>query len=188
MLQVPEPRTVAFLSLLAATAVLSVFLNYGNSDSGVKKSRPELSLAYYLDQAELTGTAPDGTVLYRIQTRRAEQSKDDDSIQLEKIEMTYGAPTGVPWELHAERGRMPADASIIELEGNVVAVSGSDHAQRTEIRTQRMEIDPETMLASTNRRVLMLFAGKRLNATGMEANFITNKLELLSNVNGKFTP
>ena len=53
---------------------------------------------------------------------------------------------------------------------------------------QRYERDPETMLASTSRKVTLLFEERKLNATGMEADFATNNLRLLSNVNGKFIP
>jgi LPS export ABC transporter protein LptC len=102
--------------------------------------------------------------------------------------MKYAAPGGAaPWELQANSGNIPADTSIIKLRGNVIAVSRNGR-DRTIIRTQRLNIDPETREATTNRKVIVEFNGRKINATGLLANLETNRLELLSNVNGKFVP
>ena len=184
----PDLRTTVYLLLLAAAAGATSFVVYLNSENEDETERPELQLAYYLDSATLTGTGPDGVVRYSVKTRRAQQNNNTREIALDGIRMDYGAPQGLPWKVRADRGRIPEDASVIILEGNIVAVSGSDHPNRTEIRTEKLSIDPETMLASTSRKVTLLFEERKLNATGMEADFATNNLRLLSNVNGKFIP
>lgn len=184
----PEPRNLLTLALLLAGAVISTILVVDTWDEEEKREKPQLSLAYYLDSAELTGTAADGTILYRVRTRRAAQSVGDDSIELEEVEMEYGPPEGMPWALAAKTGRIPEDASIIELSGNVVATSGDDKDNATTIRTNRLDIDPETRLATTDQKVTIDYNGRELHATGMRANFEKNQLNLLSNVNGKFVP
>jgi LPS export ABC transporter protein LptC len=188
VIRTPEPRTVVTLLILAGGAALSSFLLFINRDEEPERKPPELQLAYYLESAVLTGTAPDGTVLYTIRTRRAQQVSDSNSIELVDINMDYGAPRGLPWKVSAERGRIPHDARVIQLEGNVVAVSGENHPNQTVINTERLDIEPDTMRASTKNRVTLVFDNRRLNATGMVADFETNNLKLLSNVNGKFTP
>lgn len=184
----PEPRTLLRLLLLGAGAAVTSFIVFLDRDRDDEDRRPKLQLAYYLDSATLTGTGPDGAVLYSVSTRRAQQMNDARQIELDEISMDYGAPQGLPWNVRADRGRIPQDASVIVLEGNIVAVSGADHPNRTEIRTEQLSIDPDTMLATTDKKVTLLFEARRLNATGMEADFKTNNLRLLSNVNGKFTP
>lgn len=188
MSAIPDLRTLFTLLILAAIAGVTGFVVYVNSEDEDVTERPELQLAYYLDSATLTGTGPDGVVRYSVSTRRAQQSRNAQEIALDDIRMDYGAPQGLPWKLRADRGRIPQGANVIVLEGNIVAISGDDHPNRTEIRTQRLSIDPETMLAQTNKKVTLLFEKRRLNATGMEADFATNNLKLLSNVNGKFIP
>lgn len=153
-----------------------------------KPAHAELSLAYYLDQAELTGTGPDGKMLFQVWTRRAAQSLGDSSIEMDEVQMVYGPPTALPWKLNANTGRIPADASVIELRGDVVAVSVTEETKPTIIRTQRLDIDPTTRQAKTSHKVILEFDGRIINATGMHANFETNELQLLSNVNGKFLP
>ena len=184
----PEPRTLLVFTLLIAGALASSFLLVTNSDDATVSEKPVLSLAYYLNDAELTGTADDGSVLYRIRAGRAEQNTVDASIEMQSISMNYGPADGLAWDVSADTGRIMAQAEIIELAGNVLAITADQPANRTEIRTQRLDINPDTMRASTPAPVAVLFNGNQLNGTGMEADFKTNRLSLLANVNGKFAP
>ena len=81
-MRTPEPRTIITFSLLGAGALISSFIIVDLMVEEDRKTKPELSLAYYLDRAELTGTGPDGTVLYQVWTDRAAQSIGDESISL----------------------------------------------------------------------------------------------------------
>ncbi|NOR20879.1 MAG: hypothetical protein GQ538_12415, partial [Xanthomonadales bacterium] len=51
-----------------------------------------------------------------------------------------------------------------------------------------LSIDPATRQATTQQKVVIEYNGRELNATGMNADFEANQLDLLSNVNGKFSP
>ncbi len=187
-METPEPRTVISILMLAAGAAVTSFLVVNEKDTEATEEVPLLQLAYYLDAAELTGTANDGRVLYKLTTRRAQQVSDDNSIELTEIVMNYGAPGGLPWKVRADRGRIPEGARIIELAGNVVAISGEAAPNQTVINTQTLDIEPATMRASTDNRVRLTYNQRQLNATGMQADFKVNHLKLLSNVNGKFIP
>jgi len=184
----PEPRAILSLVMLLIGAVVSGFIVSDTWKEDSKPARAELSLAYYLDRAELTGTGPDGKMLFQIWARRATQSLSDSSIEMDEVRMVYGPPTALPWEIHADAGRIPADTSIIELTGNVVATSTTDGKSSTVIKTQRLDVNPATRQANTTSKVTIEFDGRTVNAIGMRANFETNELQLLSNVNGKFLP
>lgn len=184
----PGPRTVLAFLLLLAVALVSTYLLSSLREDEDKPKRPELSLAYYLDNAELTGTGPDGNILFQVTTKRAAQARDEDRIRLREVRMVYGPPTALPWELEADRGYIPTDASVIELHGNVVAVSVETGRQPMILRTERLDIEPDTRNAMTTEDVTLEFEGRQIDATGMQANFETNSLKLLSNVNGRFLP
>jgi len=184
----PEPRTIAWLVILAAGAIASSLIVINLDENNDKPAKPELSLAFYLNSAELMGTGPDGEIIYQVWTRRAAQSVGDESIALEDVRMTYAPPESLPWELEAIAGRIPADASIIELRGDVIAITGMDTENLTTVKTDSLDINPETLQANTEEKVVIESNGRILNAIGMQANFETNQLKLLSNVNGKFTP
>jgi LPS export ABC transporter protein LptC len=184
----PEPRAITRLILLLAGAGISSLLLVDTWEADKKPSKPELSLAYYLDQAELIGTGPDGKILYQVWTKRAAQTLGDESVDMEDVRMVYGPADGLPWELSAKQGQIPADASIIKLSGDVIAKSGRTQQDTTTIRTDNLSIDPATRLATTNEKVVIEYNERELNATGMAADFEANRLDLLSNVNGKFSP
>ena len=184
----PEPRAFIRLILLLAGAGVSSLLLVNTWETEEKRSKPELSLAYYLDKAELIGTGPDGKILYQVWTKRAAQTLGDESVELNGVRLVYGPPNGLPWELSADKGQIPADASTIELRGNVVAKSGETDADTTTIRTAALSINPATRQANSRQKVVIEYNGRELNATGMDADFEANTLNLLSNVNGKFAP
>ncbi|MGI9290973.1 MAG: LPS export ABC transporter periplasmic protein LptC [Gammaproteobacteria bacterium] len=184
----PEPKTFLTLGLLLILAMVSIYIAQDNQSKKEDQWRVALSMAYYLKDAELRSTGADGIELFRIKTRRAAQKPDESGINLTKVDMIYGPPATMAWDLTANSGFIPRDTSIIELYGDVVAVSESNNNSRTTIRTQRLDIDPTTKQANTNERVQLDFNGRIVNAKGMEANFETNDLKLLSNVSGKFHP
>jgi LPS export ABC transporter protein LptC len=84
--------------------------------------------------------------------------------------------------VHKERQR-------VLLRGHVRATSSEGFAGKdTEIRTQYLEIDPENYVAETDERVQLRIGPRSLTATGMLASLQENRVELKSNVSGKFAP
>jgi LPS export ABC transporter protein LptC len=187
-MRIAEPKTIFVFILLLAGAGGSTYLASDFWSTDETRAKPELSLAYYLDSAELIGTGEDGEILYQVRAKRAEQTVGDDSVSINDVQMTYGPKQGLPWELSAREGRIPADASIVILMGDVVAVSGDTPETATTIRTQQIAINPHTLIATTQKKVVIEYSGRQINATGMKADFEANRLNLLSNVNGKFIP
>jgi len=185
----PDSRTLVALALLATAAAGSSLLLLG-SDSADELSvqPPELSLAFYLDKARLTGTGQRGEIVYQVWTDKAAQSASDASITMDGVRMLYGPPQQIPWKLRANSGSIPANARIIELAGNVVAVAGDKPQNQMVIHTERMDIEPALREARTADAVVIDYNGRLLNALGMRANLATNQLELLADVNGQFTP
>ena len=60
--------------------------------------------------------------------------------------------------------------------------------QVTEIRAPLLEIDPNQYKAETDSRVQIRIGSRSLTATGMLALLRENRLQLKSNVSGKFVP
>jgi lipopolysaccharide export system protein LptC len=184
----PEPRAAVTFLVLLIGALASGYVLTDLLNEKEKAAKPDLSLAYYLNDAELTGTGPDGSILFQVWTRTAAQSKYDEDIDMDIVRIHYGPPTALPWELRANRGRIPADAAVIELTGEVVAVSKTEGEPATIIRTDRLDVDPTTRNATTDADVTLEFDGRTIAAKGMLANFETNEVRLLSDVHGRFLP
>jgi LPS export ABC transporter protein LptC len=184
----PEPRTLIALTLLTAAAVGSSLLLLNSGQGKKQLEPPELSLAFYLSNAELIGTGPGGEIVYQVWTEKAAQSANDESISMDQVRMVYGPPDSLPWKLRADSGSIPATARIIQLRGDVVATAGNNIANKIIIRTQQMDIDPATREASARHEVAIDYNGRVLNGVGMRANLESKQLALLADVNGQFIP
>ena len=83
----------------------------------------------------------------------------------------------------------PLDQSYIELSGGVtITTVGRKPSETLVIRTAELKLEPEERVAKTESRVQIELGRKQLNATGMVAHLDEERLELTSNVNGKFNP
>jgi len=181
-------RTAAVSAVLLGTVASGLLYLRSNPNRGGDDAAPRLGIGYYMNEAELVGTGIDGKVLYRANARAASQSLENGAVELEQIDMIYGPLSTVPWDLRASTGRIPPDDNIIELRGDVIAVSREGAAPVTTVRTDYLEIDPETGVAETERKVTVERAGNKVFATGLRVYIREDRLQLVSNVNGKFIP
>ena len=183
-------RTTLGVLILALAAFGSWWLARGPSDS---QSRPLSSgnppPGYYLLEAKLHGTDSAGDTLFEINAQSAQADTASQTMQLDGVRIDYQAGADVPWALESDHGIAPMDQSYIKLSGGVtITAAGADAEGGLVIRTAELTLQPQDKLATTESRVQIEMGGKRLNATGMVAYLGEERLELASNVNGKFTP
>lgn len=147
-----------------------------------------LGNGYYLKEAELVGTGANGEVLYKIQTSELKQDADTGEVALTDVALAYSPEAAVPWDLRADTGSMPPDSDILQLSGEVVAVTRENSGEPATIRTDYLEIDPQTFVAYTDRPVAIELSGGRVLATGMRVFLKEDRLQLIADVTGTFTP
>lgn len=180
-------RSAILIVLLALGAAGSWYLAWQHRDEGdTAASAGAPHRGYYLESARILGTGEDGRLLYAIEAQRAEQ-QPDNAIAFSDVRVSYSPQTDVPWVVTADSATIDEQRERVLLSGHVKAVrSGTD--SDTEIRTQYLELRPEAYLAETDRRVQIRIGERSLTATGMLASLEDNRLELKSNVSGKFFP
>ncbi len=184
-----SPRTTTLLLILTAAALGSWYLARNNRPASLDEL-PYSSehRGYYLKSARILGTDTDGSLLYEIEAAHAEQ-KAKDRIEFTDVRIRYSPDADVPWIVHADEATLREGSPRIALRGHVRAVgAGGDEDQDTEIRTQYLELDPESFVAETDERVQIRIGARSLTATGMLASLNDNKVELKSNVRGKIAP
>jgi LPS export ABC transporter protein LptC len=182
-------RNILTTSFLGAVAVGSWYLAQSLSNSEVTQTISDSSgTGFYLRSARILGTGSDGQLLYEIEAEYAEQQENRD-IELQNVRINYSTGARVPWTINADLATITGDQDLLRLSGHVVAVSNEGFAGRvTEIRTSLLEIDPITYRAETDGRVQLRIGSRSLTGTGMLALLQENRLELKSNVSGKFVP
>jgi len=147
-----------------------------------------ISDGYYLRSARILGTGDDGHLLYEIEADYAEQ-QDGQEIDFQNVQIRYSDGVKVPWVLNADAATISQAPERIILKGHVRAVSTEGFGGKaTEIRTQYLEFEPDAYRAETDHRVQIRIGPRSLTATGMLALLEENRLELKSNVSGKFVP
>ena len=181
-------NSLTMLALALGAAASGGLLLRNTSPTLEAGPNPRLAIGYYVNQAKLSGTGDDGRILYRLSAVTASQNFDDDMINMQQVHLIYDPVTDIPWDLRANTGMVPRDGNIIQLTGNVVAKTTNDSDAPMVIRTNYLELDTETYIANTEHKVAIDYSGNRVFATGMRAYFKEDRLQLISNVNGKFIP
>ncbi len=143
---------------------------------------------FYLKSARILGTDERGQLLYEIKADFVEQQENNE-IAMRHVQIRYSVNSQVPWTISADEATISEDQSLLRLSGHVIAVSNEGFGgQVTEIRTPQLDIEPATFRAETDRRVQIRIGSRSLTATGMLALLQDNRLQLKSNVSGKFLP
>lgn len=144
--------------------------------------------SFYLRSARVLGTNETGDPLYEIKAEYAEQLPNEE-IQFQNVRISYTPEATVPWTLNADTATVGRNQERVILSGHVLAVSSAGlGGEVTEIRTSYLEFDPATYQAETDSRVQIRIGSRSLTATGMLALLQDNRLQLKSNVSGKFFP
>ena len=182
-------RTAASIAFLSAAAAGSWYVAQSFTRTEVTRTiLDEQTPGFYLRSARILGTNESGQLLYEIQAEYAEQQENDD-IHMDKVRITYAQGAGVPWTINADQAVITDDNEMLELSGHVIAVSYEGFSgEVTEIRAELLDIDPESYRAETDGRVQLRIGSRSLTGTGMLALLQENRLELKSNVSGKFVP
>ena len=184
-----SPRSVVAFGFLFFAAIGSWYLARINTDADDSQVKVDpVHRGFYLKSARILGTGPSGDLLYEIRAERAEEQLDG-SIEFTDVRFDYSPEADVPWSVDADSATIDPHEPRVRLRGHVRAVSEKGFSDNdTEIRTQYLELDPEGYVAETDERVQIRIGSRSLTATGMLASLNDNRLELKSNVSGKFVP
>lgn len=93
-----------------------------------------------------------------------------------------------PWLVTANKGKLSSLNQMIELWSEVLVVHTNQDAVKTTIETELLLIDPVGKLAKTEETVKISSEKVEINGTGMNADFVAQKLKLLSGVHGFYDP
>jgi LPS export ABC transporter protein LptC len=182
-------RGIVGFAVLLVAALGSWYVS-GNLDEGevVETTGGAVPDGYYLKSARILGTGGDGALLYEIEADYAEQL-DGEDIAFQNVQIRYSEEADVPWILTADAASISEGGNRVILKGHVRAVSAKGFdGKDTEIRTQYLEFEPDAYRAETDSRVQIRIGPRSLTATGMLALLQDDRLELKSNVSGKFVP
>ncbi len=184
-----DAKTALGFSVLVLAAFGSWYLaSVDDVEEEVTTLSESITRGYYLRSARIFGTGTDGELVYEIVAEYAEQLANQ-TVTFSEVNVRYSDDSDIPWSVDADTALIDPDLPVIQLSGHVTASSVAGFGgSPTEIRTDYLELDPERFVAETDERVQIRIGQRSLTATGMLASLKENKVELRSNVSGKFVP
>jgi lipopolysaccharide export system protein LptC len=184
-----------------ALGILAVFaLLWDSSPRDLLSPKPDSELrfpnAYMLD-VETREYNPDGSLSYHLQASRVEHHQQDprtagarDYTLIEQPLMAFfgDTPSDQPWQLSARRGRSEVQGTLITLDQAVRAWKETAGDQLLELTTERLVVKPGEQYAETDKAVNMRSPQGVTDAVGMRALMNQDRIELLSEVKGRYEP
>jgi LPS export ABC transporter protein LptC len=181
-------RRVIGTAALLAGAVTLYHLLLGGGTEPIETTTPEQRRGYYLSDAVLTEVGVDGRPRMVVRADNIEQQVEDRSVILSHLELDYRTEATGTWKVTADRGRMPADQTSLQLEGNVTVRGGEPGGPVAIIRSEQLAYDTGASIIQTPDPVTVVFGKHELNGRGLRVDLNARTLRLESNVNGRFLP
>jgi LPS export ABC transporter protein LptC len=176
-------RWIALAASLAALVSLYGALVDRNTSSDVDDDTAPPP-GYYLKDAVITQTQPDGSPNMRLVAARIEQQRKDDNILLNDVRLDYLKMPERHWVLTADHGIVPADSKIVEFSGKVdLHPSQGDNRpqQPTWLRTEALAVDTENNRAYTTQSpVAIRFGTYTMTVKRVDVDLTTEKVRLTS--------
>lgn len=183
------PRGVATLIIIAAVV--------GSALLGQQRWRTESDTVSYAQteqpgysatNAELIETGADGKPLFRLNAQTIRQKSQDDSVDLDKVHMSYRGERSSQWALTAKHGTVRENNERIELDGDVRVVGVlPGTTDLATIRTEKLSFNTRSEVADTREPVTLAWGTREIHATGLVANLKDEHVQLESDIHGRFS-
>jgi LPS export ABC transporter protein LptC len=182
-------RNAAGIVLLVAAAGASYWWSRPPpAEPAVRGSNGTDLPGYYLHGARLVGTDEQGRVAIRIHADSLAELPGEERLSLDGVRIDYTPADEAPWSISASHATAPMDRSHVDLEGAVEMRSApTDGSRPTQILTSAMHFQPHESQATTEGAVEVRIGDWRLTGVGLRALLNAKKLELESDVHGRFS-
>lgn len=184
MLRLGAILAVVCLALFAAGSWLQTVRH--SSPHPAPVHTPENS-DYYMQGATVYQLSKQGNLAYRMQVAQALHFADD-SARLSNIHLHYLKDTKTYWNLHADKGRIPAGQHDVYLYDGVVIHHPRENGNMAKITTAHAWVRPGINRVNSDAHVIAVEPSQTVTGDGMRINMKTNKLNLLNNVHVTYTP
>lgn len=179
-------RWIALSALLAAIVIGSgAYMSRGSAP--LVNASETVAPSYFLSDAVITETQRDGSPGIQVTASRIQQQNDSGTIQLDEVRAHYFQVPGKEWALSADKGSLPADSRVLQLQGNV-DLHPVDQQVSMGLRTEALALDTEKQVAySVHTPVTFQFGSSTMRASSFRADLKNEKL-LAQTVTGTLKP
>jgi len=178
------------LLLMAIVAGSTFWLVQVNTppEAGAERTAARHEPDYYMDRFSATELNTDGTTKLRFTGDKMIHFADDQTYEVTRPAMRAYQPQRPPVTVTADRGRMNAEGSVIDLYGNgfVDRVQGADPAKdpRMTAASEYFQLLVNDDIVKTDKPVKLTRGPSVMTANGLVFNNVTREVQLLGNVHG----
>ena len=176
------------LLLLAILAATSWWLNQRMEEAAPVADLRPTPEGFYMTEAEITTAGVDGLPRYRVIADEIRQASLGGPTLFRDVRVEYNIYSPNPWLMTAPQGALSGDQALLELWGGVEVIGESGDHGRTAAEMERLEVDTVTHVARTASPVDLALGPQQVSAVGMVAYLLEERLQLQSQVHGRFLP
>lgn len=184
-------RGLALLALVAIATFSGWLLQTTEQTTTAPPGKAQHDPDFYLKDFTLTTMDKTGAPRNRLASPYMVHYADDDTSEVDRPRMQVFRKDAPPWYIDAGKGVVLSEGKTVFLRDGVIIrlihQAGPQQGHDATLRTPDLTIKPDDEYAETASPVnFMDSAGNVINAVGMRAHFKDERLELLSQVRGKY--
>ncbi len=177
----------AALVLLSAAALATWYFSRPATAPPPARSASSPTSGYYLHGARFEGTDEAGEIAYRLHAATLEEQPDSGRLLMTDVRVDYGGQGTAEWSINAARAAGPKDGSRFELAGDVeLHAQASDGRPALTIKTSTVSFLPKDSRVESSAPVQLDLGDWHVDAVGLNVHLKDRKVELESEVHGKF--
>jgi lipopolysaccharide export system protein LptC len=179
---------LAVLALAMLAALSNGLLQTAEQPAPARASGERHDPDFYLKDFTLTTMDKTGAPRNRLESPYMVHYADDGVSEVTTPRMRVFRKDAPPWQIDAGTGVILAEGKTVLLrDGVVIRQNHPQNGQHSTLRTADLTVTPDREFAETASPVSFTdSAGNAVDAVGMRANFTDERLELLSQVRGKY--
>ena len=183
-------RFFAVLGVLALVAAGTLWLLRQTALQSTQSERIKSHIPdYYFSDATVTNLDLKGKPASELKAPRMVHHPDDDSVEIFDPRMRYFAAGDPPWFAQADHALEPSGGQLVYLDGHVeMRRPDANGGPPLIIDTDKMTVDLDTNIASTDDPVQMTKGISHMTGVGMDAYMQDNRLVLRTNVKSFYVP
>lgn len=176
-------RWISITALLAALVVGYGALHRRDASLEIVSEAP-LSPKYYLRNAVIKETSPDGSLQTQLAAQRIELQPLSDDLSMNEVLLTYFQSADQAWRLTADRGYKSGASPIFNLIGDVELRPARGNTEGS-LHADELSIDTEQEVAfSTSSPVHIRFGKHAMEVQGFRFDLNEQRLQLQSGEGG----
>ncbi|HLW74627.1 MAG TPA: LPS export ABC transporter periplasmic protein LptC [Gammaproteobacteria bacterium] len=185
-----NPKLLALLGFLVLLAAGSWWLLRETALQGLQEQQPKTHVPdYYFTDATVTNLDLKGRPESELKAPRMIHHPDDDSVEVFQPRIRYFTKQGPPWYARADHGVEPSGGKLIYLDGHVQLTHPDENGgPPLVINTDRMTVNLDTNLATTDDSVIMTKGVSHETGVGMDGYMEDNRMVLRTDVKGYYVP